>query len=109
MKYKVSEFGLNSNYTLVCNPKIFKDARKQHIKNLLEIKDWIDILDDNFVCILNCEDFFPPSSLFDESLDVISADGRALNENFRYVFFIYWRGALEIKNKNSIQCIKIEY
>lgn len=109
IKHKVKDFVDSSNYTLICNMKVFRDTRIQHIENLLGVKDWIDIKDNDFVCILNGEDYYPPSLIFKENLDVRSAYGGGLNTNLRYGFLVYWCGALEIKNKDSIQCIKIEY
>ena len=92
---------------LICNPLVFKEFDLQHIKKLLEINEYISINDKNFVCILNCGGFNTPFRFFEEPLEVHFAYNGGTDGNLRYVIILYWGCALRIKNKNAIQCIRI--
>ena len=76
------------------------------MKKLLEIKEWIPIKDERFICFLNYENTIPPFWSFEEPLKVhIEYNGGTMNGY--YGFYITWSGALKIKNKESIKSIRV--
>ncbi|MBA7525678.1 hypothetical protein ES705_17831 [subsurface metagenome] len=106
-------FMYRDNLMLICNPLIFRKEGQKHMKKLLKIKELIPIKDKMLICFLSYKDIIPkyekyylPILFFEEPLKVyVEYDGGTMN-NY-YGFYVSWSGALKIKDKEAIKCIKI--
>ncbi len=98
---------------------VMKSERQTIIDGKENIDDWIDLIynaddlekiDHKLVCIPKFKQIKPTFRLIEKSyLEISFRNNGGLDGGLNYNIDVYWCGALEISDKNAVQCIKIRF
>ncbi len=99
--------GISQDLVLLCNTTCFEKSDLQSIKKRLKIEEIVPIQDKELVLLIKPQMLTPPIRFYKNPFEVhFDCGGGTINYN--YVVFLYWRGALKIRDEKAIQCRKID-